>query len=56
MARSGQMLSDAKKALRQKKSSQISDTIVKIAKEQHLSAKAQNEKLSRVQTIYILRD
>lgn len=42
MARSGQMLADAKKALRKKKSSEISETILKIAKEQHLSAKAQN--------------
>ncbi|NQY30328.1 MAG: hypothetical protein HRT69_12750 [Flavobacteriaceae bacterium] len=42
MARSGEMLADAKRLLRKKKSSEISNTIMKIAKEQFLSAKAQN--------------
>jgi hypothetical protein len=41
-ARAGQMLADAKKLLRCKKSSEISNTIVKIAKEGHLSGRAQN--------------
>ena len=42
MARSGQMLAEAKKRLRDKKSSEISETILKIAKQNFLSAKAQN--------------
>lgn len=42
MARSGEMLADAKKTLRRKKASEISETIIKIAKEGYLSAKAQN--------------
>lgn len=42
LARSGEMLADAKKTLRKKKSSEISETIIKIAKEQFLSSKAQN--------------
>lgn len=41
-ARAGQLLADAKKLLRSKKSSEIADTVVKIAKEGYLSAKAQN--------------
>ena len=42
MARTGKMLADAKKILREKKSCQIAETILKIAKEDCLSAKAQN--------------
>lgn len=42
MARSGQMLAEAKKRLRDKKSSEISKTILEIAKQNFLSAKAQN--------------
>ena len=36
------MLAEAKKALRRKKASEISNTIINIAKEQCLSAKVQN--------------
>lgn len=36
------MLAEAKKALRRKKASEISNTIISIAKEQCLSAKEQN--------------
>ena len=42
MARSGEMLANAKTTLRRKKASEISETILKIAKENCLSAKAQN--------------
>ena len=42
MARSGQLLADAKKMARAKRTSEIGETIVKIAKENFLSAKAQN--------------
>lgn len=42
LARSSEMLAQAKKALRTKKSSEISNTIIQIAKENCLSAKAQN--------------
>ncbi len=42
MARSGEMLAQAKKLYNQKVSSQIAETIIKIAKEQYLSATAQN--------------
>lgn len=42
IARTGKMLSDAKRLLREKKSSQIAETVIKIAKENYLSAKAQN--------------
>lgn len=42
MARSGKMLADAKNALRVKKASEISETILSIAKQNYLSAKAQN--------------
>lgn len=42
MARSGKMLADAKQKLRSKKTSEISETIVNIAKQNFLSAKAQN--------------
>jgi hypothetical protein len=41
-ARAGQMLADAKMLLRKKKSSEIADMIVKIAKGGYLSSKAQN--------------
>jgi hypothetical protein len=42
MSRSGYLLAEAKKIARSKKSSEISETIIKIAKEGFLSAKAQN--------------
>lgn len=42
IARTGKMQADAKRLLREKKSSQIAETIIKIAKENYLSAKAQN--------------
>ena len=41
-ARSGQLLAEAQKMYRLKRSSEISETIVAIAKENYLSAKAQN--------------
>ena len=41
MARSGQMLADAKKMARKKKSSEIADVVAKIAKEGFLCATAQ---------------
>lgn len=41
-ARSGLLLSEAKKMYRQKRASEISETIVAIAKENFLSAKSQN--------------
>lgn len=41
MARSGAMLADARKLYRRKVSSEIANTIIKIAKENYLSAKAQ---------------
>ena len=41
-ARSGSLLAEAKKMYRIKRSSEISETIVAIAKENYLSAKAQN--------------
>jgi hypothetical protein len=42
VSRTGYMLAEAKKLLRRKKASEISETIIKIAKENYLSAKAQN--------------
>ena len=42
IARSGKILADAKKVLRGKKASEISKTILEIAKQNFLSAKAQN--------------
>ena len=48
MARTGEMLADAKRALRKKKSSEISNTIIAIAKEQFLSAKVQNALLDSI--------
>ncbi|MDR0755139.1 MAG: hypothetical protein LBF04_07105 [Prevotellaceae bacterium] len=41
-ARSGKMLADAKMIYRNKKASEIAEIIIKIAKENFLSAKAQN--------------
>jgi hypothetical protein len=41
MARSGYLLANAKKFVREKKSSEIGETIMKIAKEQFLCASAQ---------------
>jgi hypothetical protein len=41
-ARIGQMFADAKLLARKKRSSEIANTIIKIAKENYLSAKAQN--------------
>ena len=46
--RSGEMLADAKKLLRKKKSTEISNTIIAIAKEQCLSAKEQNALLDSI--------
>lgn len=43
MARSGMMLADAKKLYNKKVASEIGETIIKIAKEQYLSATAQNK-------------
>ena len=42
MTRTGYLLGEAKKLARSKKSSEISETVIKIAKEGFLSAKAQN--------------
>ena len=42
MARSGQLLAEAKKLMRDKKTAEISNTIIAIAKESCLSAKVQN--------------
>jgi hypothetical protein len=41
-ARTGYLLAIAKQLARRKKTSEIGETIIKIAKEQYLSAKAQN--------------
>ena len=46
MARTGHMLAEAKMLLNRKVCSEIGETIVKIAKEQYLSAKAQNALVS----------
>jgi len=48
MARSGEMYATAKKLLRSKKSSEISKTIIIIAKETHLSASVQNALLDSI--------
>lgn len=48
MARSGEMLAQAKKNLRAKKTSEISKTIINIAKEQCLSASVQNALLDSI--------
>lgn len=42
ISRTGNMLAEAKKLLRRRKSNEISNTIIAIAKEQCLSAKVQN--------------
>ena len=47
-ARSGQMLADAKLLLRKKKASEISEMVIKIAKESFLSAKAQNSLIDSI--------
>lgn len=47
-ARSGYMLAEAKKMYRQKRASEISEMIIAIAKENYLSAKAQNALLESV--------
>lgn len=48
MARTGEMLANAKKMLRRKKTSEISNTIIAIAKENCLSAKVQNAMLDSI--------
>ena len=48
MARSGEMLANAKRNLRSKKTAEISKTIVNIAKEQCLSATVQNALLDSI--------
>lgn len=48
LCRSGEMLAEAKRILRKKKSSEISATIIAIAKEQCLSAKVQNALLDSI--------
>ena len=48
IASSGEMLSEAKKLLRSRKSSEISKTIIAIAKEQCLSASVQNALLDSI--------
>lgn len=46
--RSGEMLADAKKMLRKKKSEEIQNTILQIARENCLSAKVQNALLDSI--------
>jgi energy-converting hydrogenase Eha subunit C len=48
MSRSGEMLAQSKKILRSKKASEISKTILAIAKEQFLSATVQNALLDSI--------
>lgn len=48
MSRSGEMLALAKKALRAKKTQEINQTIVSIAKSAHLSATVQNALLDSI--------
>lgn len=48
MSRSGEMLAQAKKILRAKKTTEISKTIIAIAKEQCLSATVQNALLDSI--------
>lgn len=48
MMRTGEMLADAKKMLRKKKSDEIQNTIISIAKESCLSAKIQNALLDSI--------
>ena len=47
-ARSGYLVAQAKELARKKKTQQISETIIKIAKEQFLSAKVQNTLLDSI--------
>lgn len=48
MSRSGEMLANAKRVLRAKKTTEINMTIIKIAKEGHLSARVQNALLDSI--------
>lgn len=48
MMRTGEMLANAKKMLRKKKSDEIQNTIIRIAKEDCLSAKIQNALLDSI--------
>lgn len=48
MMRTGELLADAKKILRRKKSDEIQNTIIRIAKENCLSAKVQNALLDSI--------
>lgn len=48
MMRTGEMLAEAKKMLRKKKSDEIQNTIISIAKENCLSAKIQNALLDSI--------
>lgn len=48
MMRTGELLADAKKMLRRKKSDEIQNTIIQIAKENCLSAKIQNALLESI--------
>ena len=49
-ARSGYMLAEAKKTLSEKKKSEIVNTILEIAKQNYLSAKAQNALVDSIAT------
>lgn len=49
-ARSGHMLAEAKKTLSEKKKTEIVNTIIAIAKENYLSAKAQNALVDSIAT------
>jgi len=49
-ARTGLLLAEAKKLMRAKKTSEIGETIIKIAKENYLSAKAQNALVDSIAT------
>lgn len=48
LARSGSMLAEAKRIYRRKVTSEIANTIIEIAKENYLSAKAQNALVSAI--------
>lgn len=48
LARTSEMLADAKKALRKKKSAEINSSIIAVAKENHLSSKVQNALLESI--------
>jgi CHASE3 domain sensor protein len=56
LARSGEMLAQAKRLLRKKKSAEISKTIIAIAKESHLSASVQNALLEIAEDEHYLVD